>query len=172
MKLARFAILSSLCFTFSVVCVGCDEDEALKAKQVLVDRYNEAVLNHDTKLADFYQSKINEADAAIASVKTDKVSSTVEDLTNSGATAWIPEPVRTPLLLGAGLFVSFWRMLKWKNAAKSIAKSIEKLPDTINNWNSPEVNNTLNSYQTPMAKSAVDLATGKASEVPLIDRIL
>jgi len=149
--------------------VACDENTAVRERDKIAQLYNNAVEAHDTELAAYLQVKLAEADATIAKAKIDPVAPTVESIQNNPLVDLIPAPLRTPLVLGLGLFASIWRGIRWKNAATSIAKSIEKLPDTTK-WDDPLTMTTLDANQTPAAKVAVDLAQGK--KVSLIDRII
>lgn len=161
----------ALCAMFAVVAtVGCDEKEAQSQRSKVEALYNEAVAANDVEKAALYGDLLGKADKSIAEAKNDPVAVGAEEIGQSPLVQFVPEPFRSPVVLGLGLFAAIWRMVKWKNAAKTIAKSIEKLPEQVNDWKDPVVVATLDANQTPLAKAAVDLAQGK--KVSLIDRVL
>lgn len=160
-------VLFSGVVTFGVV--GCDEKEAQAQRARVQALYDEAVAANDTEKAAVYADLLGKADTTIDKAKSDPVPTTAEEIVSSPLISYVPEPLRSPIVLGVGLFASIWRAIRWKNAAKSIAASIEKLPDTTK-WDDPLTTVTLDANQTPAAKAAVDLAQGKS--VSLIDRII
>lgn len=172
-RLGKLFLCLCLCLCVMVTAfaaTGCDEKEAQAQRAKVQAAYNRAVEAGDTQTAADLAPLLDQADKTIADAKNDPVAVGAEEIGQSPLVQFVPEPFRSPVVLGLGLFAAIWRMIKWKNAAKTIAKSIEKLPEQVNDWSDPVVVATLDANQTPLAKAAVDLAQGK--KVSLIDRVV
>ena len=155
-----FFFVCTMAMASCAVLGGCDEDYAVQQRQKLVEARDKAVLDGNLALADSLSGAIVEADKAIGAVKTDPVATTAEGIQQSPLVNFVPEPFRTPVVLGIGLFAAIWRMVKWKQAAVSIAKSMEKaMPDAPFKDNATVA--LIDANQTPLAKKAVDIAQGK-----------
>ena len=164
-------ILFCLCAAFIVTSVltGCNEETALRERQKLVDERTAAVLAGNETAVAYWNLKIDEADAKIAAVKNDTVATTAEGVKDSPLINFVPDPFRIPVVLGIGLFASIWRTIKWKQAAVSIGKSMEKaMPESA--FQSDSTVALIDANQTPMGKAAVDIAQGKS--VSLVNRLL
>ncbi|MFI4898008.1 MAG: hypothetical protein ACIARR_09300 [Phycisphaerales bacterium JB059] len=86
-----------------------------------------------------------------------------------GLGAFLPEPLRLPLLLGAALGATLIRSGQLKKGAISIARSIEKAKQTDGALREAIARNagTLRTIQTPTARRLVDLAQSGNPRVSL-----
>jgi hypothetical protein len=77
-----------------------------------------------------------------------------------GLGAFLPEPLRLPLVLGAALGATLLRSGQLKKGAVSIARSIEKAKQTDEALREAIARNagTIRTIQTPTARRLVDLA--------------
>lgn len=73
-------------------------------------------------------------------------------------TPWIPEPARTPLVLGAALLTTLWRHRQVRSASDSIIASIDRVvqDDAAFANKLKEHAHAVRSIQTPLARRMVD----------------
>ncbi len=71
---------------------------------------------------------------------------------------WLPEPVRTPALLGSALFVSLWRGHRLKKGFRSVVAGIERAMKDDPDFSKAFRRNaqTFRAIQTPAARRLVD----------------
>jgi hypothetical protein len=110
-------------------------------------------------------------------VRADQVLAEADDPTHpvtrtaQTVAGWLPEPVRSPVLLGAALLATVLRARQLKKGASSIARSIEKAMANDPTMKEALVRNaaTIRSIQTPTAQRIVDEATkpGRTLSLPI-----
>jgi hypothetical protein len=81
----------------------------------------------------------------------------------------LPEPLRSPYLLGAALAAAVARLVQVKRGLASVARSFEKAMEEDEGLREgvKRSANTLRSIQTPTAQRIVDQATGKGLALPI-----
>lgn len=76
---------------------------------------------------------------------------------------WVPEPARTPLLLGGALLATLVRAGQWRSGLKSVVSGIEraKRQDESFARHFAEHADTFRATQTPLAQKVVDQMTAR-----------
>lgn len=125
-----------------------------------------AVLAQMEAHAQVLGAAVGELDALIAeaSQPTHPISEGVELISRS-----LPEPLRSPLVLGGALLAMAVRANRLRAALASVAQSIEKVKQNDEQFRRSFKENasTIRSIQTPTARSIVDAATSQGFTLSL-----
>lgn len=113
------------------------------------------------------EAALDAADARIDAVvrESEAPSDPISHLVGAIA-PWLPEPARTPILLGSALLVSLWRGHRLKEGFRSVVKGIDRAVKDDAAFSEAFRRNapTFRASQTPTAQRLVDLMSNRPAQ--------